>query len=64
MMNYLNMKIKHIYEDDYGCEESEIIYCIVELEDENGTTSTVRVPDRFLKENELNTGSCWNGEIQ
>ena len=52
--------IKHIYDDDYGCEEkneNEPVFVIVGLENENGETEEIRVPEDYLNKNSLTVGS-------
>ena len=59
--------IRHIYDDDYGCEEraeGEPLYVIAEIADENGAVKEFRIKESFLIANKLTVGSEWDGEIE
>ena len=53
-------KIVHIYEADYGCEErqpGEELRCLLELENKDGDTRNIEVPDKWVSDNGLSEGS-------
>lgn len=58
-------RIKQIFDGDYGCEEHneengpEVT---VYLESEEGKEKSVRVPDKWLIENNLNEGDEWKDD--
>lgn len=54
-------KIKHIFDGDYGCEESanDEPMVTVTLVDDSGETRFVSIADKWLLENNLDVGSVW-----
>lgn len=55
----MKYKIIDITEEDYGCEgipEGEDLACSVLLESENGERKWARISDKYLRENNLDTG--------
>ncbi|MCR4617106.1 MAG: hypothetical protein K5669_02835 [Lachnospiraceae bacterium] len=54
-------KIKHIFDGDYGCEESagDEPMVTVTLIDENGKEIYERISDKWLTANNLDIGSAW-----
>lgn len=58
-------KIKHIFDGDYGCEESDYDepMVTVTLINETGEKRFVTVADRWLSENGLDVGSVWPEKI-
>ena len=60
------MKIKQIFDGDYGCEElqsGQKPKVSVTLVDDAGNEKLVSVEDDWLTENELDVGSVWPKEI-
>ncbi len=52
--------VKDILEPDFGCEglpEGEELCCEVLLEDENGSVTSVKIPDAELYEKDIVPGS-------
>ena len=59
-------KIKEIFDGDYGCEElmpDEEVKVTVYLENESGEVKSLRISDNWLRENNLDEGSEWKGEV-
>lgn len=54
-------KIKHIFDGEYGCEESDVgkQRVVVTLENETGEEQCETVSDAWLRENGLDVGSRW-----
>ncbi len=54
-------RIKHIFDGDFGCEESasKKPTVSVTLVDEDGSESYVTVEDEWLLENGLDVGDTW-----
>ena len=60
------MKIKQIFDGDYGCEELQPGHkpkVSVTLVDDEGNEKYVSVEDDWLTENRLDIGSEWPKEI-
>ena len=60
------MKIKQIFDGDYGCEELQLGQkpkVSVTLVDDAGNEKFVAVEDDWLTENGLDVGSVWPKEI-
>ncbi len=53
--------IKHIFDGDFGCEESasDELKVSVTLENEKGETSIRSVSDAWLRDNNLDIGDVW-----
>ncbi len=53
--------IKHIFDGDFGCEESDCdeLKVSVTLENENGETCIRNVSDSWLRDNKLDVGDLW-----
>jgi hypothetical protein len=61
----LKYTILGIIELDYGCEgvpDNEEPMCSVHIRDENNIERTIRLSDRYLTENHLNTGDTFEME--
>ncbi len=57
--------IKHIFDGEYGCEESQTNEpeVLVTLVNEQGEESYRRVSDKWLTQRNLDVGSPWPKEI-
>lgn len=53
------MKVVHIFDGEYGCEENAEPKCVVTLEDESGTRKEVIKTDSWLTEHGITEGSEW-----
>ena len=61
------MKIKQIFDGDYGCEElqpGQKPKVLVTLVDDAGNEKFVSVEDDWLREKELDIGSEWPNECE
>lgn len=57
-------KIKHIFDGDYGCEETDTYDMVsVSLVNDMSEEKILSVSDKWLTENNLDVGSEWPEQI-